>query len=72
MASESPCISVCVIAPATNLCVGCGRTLEEISVWAAMTPNERRNIMAGLISRLSAVGMEVRPALRERLTGLEG
>jgi predicted Fe-S protein YdhL (DUF1289 family) len=72
MASESPCISVCVIAPATNLCAGCGRTLAEISIWDTMTPNERRNIMAELISRMSAAGMDASSVLKERLTGLEG
>ncbi|WP_103173389.1 DUF1289 domain-containing protein [Paracoccus sp. SY] len=28
---ESPCIKVCVIDPATRLCTGCWRSLDEIA-----------------------------------------
>ena len=36
--TQSPCIQICVIDPAARLCVGCGRTLDEISRWAWMSP----------------------------------
>jgi predicted Fe-S protein YdhL (DUF1289 family) len=49
---ESPCIKVCVIEPQTGLCQGCGRSLDEIARWSAMTGEERRRIMAGLAERL--------------------
>lgn len=32
---ESPCVDVCRIDPATGLCTGCLRTLDEIVDWAA-------------------------------------
>jgi predicted Fe-S protein YdhL (DUF1289 family) len=35
-----------------GLCIGCGRTLEEIAGWASMTDRERRTIMALLPARL--------------------
>jgi len=35
----------------SGLCIGCGRTLDEIAAWAEMTPKERRAIMALLPAR---------------------
>jgi predicted Fe-S protein YdhL (DUF1289 family) len=48
----SPCIKVCVIAPATGLCTGCGRTLEEIARWGSMGEAERARVMALLPARM--------------------
>jgi predicted Fe-S protein YdhL (DUF1289 family) len=48
---ESPCINVCVIEDATGVCAGCGRSLEEIARWSAMTASERRRIMRELPDR---------------------
>jgi len=31
--NESPCIDVCKIDPESRLCIGCKRTIEEISSW---------------------------------------
>ena len=50
---ESPCNKVCVVDPASGLCVGCGRTLPEIGGWIGFTPEERRRIMAALPARLA-------------------
>jgi predicted Fe-S protein YdhL (DUF1289 family) len=49
----SPCVGVCAIAPATGLCTGCGRSLEEIARWSRMTDAERRRIMNELSDRRS-------------------
>ncbi|HKA64329.1 MAG TPA: DUF1289 domain-containing protein [Methyloceanibacter sp.] len=35
----------------SGLCIGCGRTLDEIAGWAAMGAEERRAIMAVLPAR---------------------
>ena len=48
---ESPCINVCVIDANTGLCAGCGRTIEEIAAWSAMTDDERRRILLALPDR---------------------
>jgi predicted Fe-S protein YdhL (DUF1289 family) len=48
----SPCIKVCVIDPATRLCKGCGRSLDEIARWGSMSEAERAYIMAGLSERM--------------------
>jgi hypothetical protein len=47
----SPCTGVCRIEPATGLCAGCARTLDEITGWAAMTPTARAAIMRALPDR---------------------
>jgi predicted Fe-S protein YdhL (DUF1289 family) len=49
----TPCVSVCAIEPATGLCSGCGRSLEEIARWSRMTDEERRRIMNELSDRRS-------------------
>ena len=48
---ESPCVKVCVVNPSTGLCLGCGRSIDEISRWSRMTPEERREITAALPGR---------------------
>lgn len=53
---ESPCVKVCVIDPASGLCRGCGRRLEEIARWASMGAAERGRIMAELPARRIAAG----------------
>ncbi|MBN9598554.1 MAG: DUF1289 domain-containing protein [Afipia sp.] len=63
MSYESPCITVCVMSPETGLCLGCGRTLREISDWAGLTPEERAAIMATLVQRMGDAGMKVPPEL---------
>jgi hypothetical protein len=48
---ESPCIKICAIDPATRLCAGCVRTLDEIALWSRLTESQRRHIMAQLPAR---------------------
>lgn len=52
---ESPCIKICRYDPALRLCSGCGRTLDEIAGWAALSDAQRARIMAELSARLKAV-----------------
>ena len=49
---ESPCIKICTYDPGTGLCLGCGRTLEEIGAWFSMSDDERRAVMQELPARL--------------------
>lgn len=51
---ESPCVKICQIHPETGLCIGCARSAGEIAAWAAMTPDERRRVMAELPGRSPA------------------
>ncbi len=48
---DSPCVKLCVIHPEERICVGCFRTMEEISTWSRLTPRERRAVMADLPAR---------------------
>ncbi|TDT90396.1 MULTISPECIES: DUF1289 domain-containing protein [Azorhizobium] len=49
----SPCIKVCVVDPLTSVCVGCGRTLQEIGGWLGMSEERRAAVMAALPARLA-------------------
>ena len=47
----SPCISVCQMNPATGLCSGCHRTVEEIAGWGQAGEAERLVIWASIEAR---------------------
>ncbi len=59
---ETPCVKVCTLDARAGLCLGCGRTIDEIAGWGAMTAGERRRIMAELPERLAAGGRPTRAA----------
>ena len=48
---DSPCVQICVVHPREKICTGCYRTIDEISNWSRLTPEERRTIMAELPER---------------------
>jgi uncharacterized protein len=48
---ESPCIKICAIHPTERLCIGCLRSIDEITAWSRMEPEARRAILAELPSR---------------------
>lgn len=48
---QSPCVKLCTIHPVERICVGCFRSIDEISAWSRMTPAERSEIMADLPAR---------------------
>lgn len=49
---ESPCVKVCTYDAGKGICLGCGRTLEEIATWSAMTEAQRRAVMEQAPQRL--------------------
>jgi len=53
-AISSPCVKLCQLDPATRLCLGCGRSLNEIGRWSNLSETERRAIMTELPARLGA------------------
>jgi predicted Fe-S protein YdhL (DUF1289 family) len=53
-AVSSPCVKLCVIDPATRLCEGCARSLDEIARWSRLAEAQRRAIMAELEGRRRA------------------
>ncbi|MDE1570347.1 DUF1289 domain-containing protein [Aquabacter sp. P-9] len=50
---ETPCIRVCVVDPVSGLCIGCGRTLQEIGAWAGLSAQRRKDVMTALPGRLA-------------------
>ena len=47
-AISSPCIKLCQLDPVTRICLGCGRSLDEIGRWSSLSEAERLAIMARL------------------------
>ncbi len=60
-------MKICVVDPLSGLCVGCGRTVAEISLWSEMAEADRLAVMAELPARMTAArsraarGGRVRP-----------
>lgn len=50
---STPRVNICIVDPARDLCVGCGRTLEEIAEWPKLSEEERQRIIATLHERLA-------------------
>ena len=51
---QSPCIKICTLDARSGLCLGCGRTIDEIARWGGMSEAERARIMAELPARTKA------------------
>ena len=51
----SPCTNVCEMDPASGLCRGCFRTLDEIAAWGTLDDDARRAVMAELPQRRARV-----------------
>lgn len=49
---ETPCVNICMLDDASGLCVGCGRSGDEIARWSEMTPEQRQAVMKTLPERL--------------------
>lgn len=47
---KSPCINICQINE-EGICIGCKRTLEEISEWSIMSKYEKLEILKDIKSR---------------------
>lgn len=60
--ASSPCVQICVIDPASGLCEGCLRTLQEIADWSRLSEAERLAIMAELPRRKISPDKPIRAA----------
>jgi predicted Fe-S protein YdhL (DUF1289 family) len=45
---ESPCTRVCTLDPISGLCLGCERSLAEITRWTQISDAERERLVAEL------------------------
>jgi uncharacterized protein len=52
--ASSPCIQLCQIDRVSGLCIGCGRTLNEIGNWSRFSEETRRETMKTLPDRMAA------------------
>jgi uncharacterized protein len=52
---ETPCVNICLLDDRSGLCIGCGRSGDEIARWVDMTPARRRAIMDALPERLESL-----------------
>jgi predicted Fe-S protein YdhL (DUF1289 family) len=50
---ESPCVQICTLDARSGICLGCGRTVDEIAGWIAMSGPERSRVMKELPARLA-------------------
>ena len=50
---DSPCVKICTLDARSGVCLGCGRTMDEISGWIAMGEAERARIVAELPARIA-------------------
>jgi predicted Fe-S protein YdhL (DUF1289 family) len=48
---ESPCVKICTLDAHSGLCLGCGRTIDEIARWSAMGAAERARVIGELPGR---------------------
>jgi predicted Fe-S protein YdhL (DUF1289 family) len=48
----SPCVKLCRIEPASALCVGCWRTLEEITAWRSLDEAGREQVWQRIEQRI--------------------
>ena len=53
MTIPSPCISVCVTDPGSDLCYGCGRATPEIAKWSSFSNQEKKQVVEVSRSRMS-------------------
>jgi uncharacterized protein len=56
-AVASPCVDICRL-DAQGLCVGCRRTIEEITEWSRASEARRREILSELQRRSVATSTE--------------
>jgi hypothetical protein len=56
---KSPCIEVCRMDPAKDVCAGCYRTLDEIARWRDMGDAERAAVLAAVAERRIAEGLPI-------------
>ena len=64
---DSPCVKLCVIHPEARLCIGCLRSIEEITAWSRMSPAGRKAIMDDLPERAPRVAARRRGGRAARL-----
>lgn len=50
----SPCVSVCRMDEVRNICLGCLRTRDELTLWSTMEPEEKFAVWCAIDKRLQS------------------
>lgn len=50
---DSPCVKICTLDARSGICLGCGRTIDEIARWAGMSADEREAVMRDVAGRMT-------------------
>ena len=53
--TPSPCINICRMDADNGLCIGCYRSLEEITLWSRSDDAQRQAILAAVAERRAAL-----------------
>ena len=56
---QSPCTNICTIDARTSLCLGCGRTIDEVASWSTFSDAQRAQVMAELPARMAEAGLSL-------------
>lgn len=48
---KSPCVEICRMDAARQLCIGCLRTLDEIGGWSGFSDERKRQVLAAVAER---------------------
>ncbi|MEW4468077.1 DUF1289 domain-containing protein [Parasphingorhabdus sp. JC815] len=52
---ESPCNNICKIDRISGFCIGCGRSLDEITEWSSAPPARQQKILVQLPERIRVI-----------------
>lgn len=56
---QSPCVRICTLNN-DSICIGCGRSTQEIKNWVTFSDEEKRNVKAQLKLRLDDILQKMR------------
>jgi predicted Fe-S protein YdhL (DUF1289 family) len=48
---NSPCVKICIIHHKYDLCIGCYRSLSEISEWSQLESEDRKKVILDIPNR---------------------
>ena len=48
---KSPCVDICRMDAARQLCIGCLRTIDEIGGWSGFSDERKRQVLAAVAAR---------------------
>jgi predicted Fe-S protein YdhL (DUF1289 family) len=55
---ESPCVRVCILDRVHRLCIGCYRSLDEISYWTRYSNAQRQQVLSQIEIRRATITLE--------------